>query len=134
MNLMTEKSINNLQSASPTTTSTGNSTARKVVATFFRFLLPLIALIAGCGGDDQTEGGGSADGVDAGEPVRGGEGVYGLEAETSGGWCLTDSTLAISGIMVTPMPAPTICTSVDKELPSKPLRASADGVLQNAKA
>lgn len=38
--------------------------------------------------------------VDEGEPVYGGSLVYALEAETSGGWCLPESQLAISGIQV----------------------------------
>lgn len=68
-----------------------------------------LALVAGaCGGDDDEEGGddaGSEDtavsGVeDSGAPVPGGDLVYGLEAETSGGWCLPESQLAISGIQV----------------------------------
>ena len=62
--------------------------------------LTALVVLAGCGGGDG-DAGSTAEGGDAGEPVRGGEVVYGLEAETGGGWCLTDSTLAISGIMVT---------------------------------
>ena len=41
---------------------------------------------------------------------------------------------AISGIKVTPMPALTICTSVDSELASSTSRGSADCVLQNDSA
>ena len=37
---------------------------------------------------------------------------------------------AISGISVTPIPAPTICTNVDRELPSIRSRGRDDGVLQ----
>ena len=33
-------------------------------------------------------------------PSPGGEIVYGLEAETSGGWCLPEAQLAIAGIQV----------------------------------
>jgi len=36
----------------------------------------------------------------AGKPVRGGHLIYGLEAETGGGYCLAEGQLAISGIMV----------------------------------
>jgi peptide/nickel transport system substrate-binding protein len=36
----------------------------------------------------------------AAKPTRGGSVTYGLEAETSGGWCIPQSQLAISGIMV----------------------------------
>ncbi len=60
----------------------------------------LLASIVGCTGADDRAGGGAND-SESDTPVRGGELVYGLEAETSSGWCLTDSTLAISGIMVT---------------------------------
>ncbi len=38
--------------------------------------------------------------ADEGKPVYGGTAVYGLPAETSGGYCDTDSQLAISGIQV----------------------------------
>ncbi|MFI5042374.1 MAG: ABC transporter substrate-binding protein, partial [Acidimicrobiales bacterium] len=34
------------------------------------------------------------------KPTRGGSITYGLEAETSGGWCIPNAQLAISGIMV----------------------------------
>ena len=52
-----------------------------------------------CGGGDD-DGGGSTSGGDAGTPTPGGNVVYGLEAETIDGWCLPESQLAISGIMV----------------------------------
>ena len=62
--------------------------------------LAVVALLAGsCGGGGSDGGSGTA--ADDGTPVSGGEVVYGLEAETLGGWCLPESTLAISGIMVT---------------------------------
>src|SRR5271154_1866308 len=41
---------------------------------------------------------------------------------------------AISGIKVTPMPALTICTSVDSELASKSSRGGDDCMLQNDRA
>jgi peptide/nickel transport system substrate-binding protein len=55
---------------------------------------------AGGGDDNETEQGVETGLEDAGEPQRGGKIVYGLEAETDGGWCLSDSQLAISGIQV----------------------------------
>jgi peptide/nickel transport system substrate-binding protein len=67
-------------------------------------------LASGCGGkkageaetvvdDDAPEA--VESGLDtAGEPVRGGSIAYALEAETTGGFCLPDAQLAISGIMV----------------------------------
>ena len=41
---------------------------------------------------------------------------------------------AISGIKVTPMPALTICTSVDRELASSASRGGDDCILQNDRA
>jgi peptide/nickel transport system substrate-binding protein len=76
----------------------------------FRWLAPIFALTlfaAACGGgdDDSSSGGGggsdsSAQDADAGTPQPGGEITYGLEAETSGGYCLAEAQLAISGIQV----------------------------------
>jgi peptide/nickel transport system substrate-binding protein len=69
--------------------------------------LAVLMLLAGaCGGDEakdrpdpRSEKGES--GLAGGEtPVRGGRLVYGLEAETPGGWCLPEAQPAISGIMV----------------------------------
>src|SRR5687767_15785980 len=65
----------------------------------------VLCLLAGaCGNDEGGEdrkGGNSSkeeSGLDtAGDPVRGGRIVYGLEAETSGGWCLPEAQLAPSG-------------------------------------
>ncbi|MFV0317499.1 MAG: ABC transporter substrate-binding protein [Microthrixaceae bacterium] len=68
--------------------------------------LMALALIAGaCGGSDDSSDGGSGDdggdgGGDVGTPVPGGDLIYGLEAETSGGYCLPEAQLAISGIQV----------------------------------
>jgi peptide/nickel transport system substrate-binding protein len=63
-------------------------------------------LAAACGGGGGGGSGGS-EGVirntppsDEGTPRRGGEIVYGLEAETGGGWCLPTAQLAASGIEV----------------------------------
>lgn len=63
-------------------------------------VLAAMALVGGaCAGDDSgDDSNGSAD--PAGEPTYGGEVVYALEAETSGGWCLPESNLALSGMMV----------------------------------
>ena len=38
--------------------------------------------------------------AEAGKPVRGGKLIYGLEADTAGGFCLPEGQLAISGMMV----------------------------------
>ncbi|MCP4436202.1 MAG: ABC transporter substrate-binding protein [Actinomycetia bacterium] len=67
-------------------------------------VLAAVALLgAACGGGDSDEASTDSDGSDgaaAGTPVAGGDLVYGLEAETSGGWCLPEAQLAISGIQV----------------------------------
>ncbi len=73
----------------------------------------LVLLTAGCGGGDTPavdDAGGAGTGTDgeaevvtgdeAGTPQPGGSLVYGLEAETSGGWCLPEAQLVASGIMV----------------------------------
>ena len=60
-----------------------------------------LAMVAtACGGGDDDGGDGSTSGEDAGTPTPGGTVVYGLEAETTDGWCLPEAQLAISGIMV----------------------------------
>ncbi len=68
------------------------------------FALALVlALVAGACGGGKGDKGGSAGGPSdepAGDPVRGGSVTYGIEAETGDGWCLQESQLAISGILV----------------------------------
>ncbi len=61
-------------------------------------LLAISMLAAACGGGDDSSNGDGDSG--SGTPVYGGEVIYGLEAETSGGWCLPEAQLAISGIQV----------------------------------
>jgi peptide/nickel transport system substrate-binding protein len=67
-------------------------------------ILVLGLVAAACGGGDDDGGGGGGGGAtgdeDAGTPTPGGRVVYGLEAETTDGWCLPEAQLAISGIMV----------------------------------
>ncbi|MEZ5268534.1 MAG: hypothetical protein R2789_08210 [Microthrixaceae bacterium] len=62
-------------------------------------LLALSLVAAACGGGDDSGDGGSDDGGggDTGTPVAGGNLSYGLEAETSGGWCLPESQLGDLG-------------------------------------
>ena len=62
-------------------------------------LAVVLLLLASCGGKSDDDSG-APTAEDAGEPVRGGSVTYGLEAETGDGWCLQESQLAISGIMV----------------------------------
>ena len=60
----------------------------------------MVATACGGGDDGGGDGDGSTSGEDAGTPTPGGTVVYGLEAETTDGWCLPEAQLAISGIMV----------------------------------
>jgi peptide/nickel transport system substrate-binding protein len=62
--------------------------------------LALAAAACGGGGDDSGGGGGGDASGDEGTPTPGGQVVYGLEAETTDGWCLPEAQLAIAGIMV----------------------------------
>ena len=77
-------------------------------------LLVLCLMAAGCGGtkasdkksekklkdEGLTAQAGESGLKDAGTPKRGGKIVYGLEAESTGGFCLPEGQLAISGMMV----------------------------------
>lgn len=86
---------------------------RRVLGTLAT-LLALSVIAAGCGGakanekaSDQnlsdkglTAAAGESGLKDAGTPQRGGKLVYGLEADSSGGYCLPEGQLAISGMMV----------------------------------
>ncbi len=92
----------------------GNRTSsRSVLAKMAVALLAVTLLAAACGGkklksESNDNGQPSKDLTSAGEsglaaagkPVRGGKLIYGLEAETGGGYCLAEGQLAISGIMV----------------------------------
>ncbi|HEY8526068.1 MAG TPA: ABC transporter substrate-binding protein [Acidimicrobiales bacterium] len=66
-------------------------------------LIALAVLATACAsvssGSTQPSGGDDDD-ADAGPPQYGGRMVYGLEAETTSGWCLQEAQLAISGIQV----------------------------------
>jgi peptide/nickel transport system substrate-binding protein len=67
----------------------------------FAVVLACAVVAAGCGGGDGGDSGAGPDDASvAGEPVYGGQVTYGLEAENSGGWCLPEGQLAISGIQV----------------------------------
>jgi peptide/nickel transport system substrate-binding protein len=63
--------------------------------------LAMVAAACGGGGDDSGGGGGGDAAGEEGTPTPGGKVTYGLEAETTDGWCLPEAQLAISGIMVT---------------------------------
>ncbi len=78
-------------------------------------LLSASLIATSCGGNTSDEpeatNNGGDDGVDieftvesgledAGEPQRGGKLTYGIEADSTAGWCLSEAQLAISGMMV----------------------------------
>ncbi|HEV7762954.1 MAG TPA: ABC transporter substrate-binding protein [Acidimicrobiales bacterium] len=68
-------------------------------------VLAAVFFAASCASNESSssEDGGGGTGnsdEDAGPPQMGGKVVYGLEAETTNGWCLPEGQLAISGIMV----------------------------------
>ena len=83
---------------------------KRACRTLALLFLTLSMVAAACGGkhgarsdreiDRDVEQGLESGLDDAGDPVRGGKVVYGLEAETENGWCLSDALLAISGIQV----------------------------------
>ena len=81
--------------------------ARKGWARAVAALAVTALLAAACGGGDEAKEKPSARSekgesglASAGSPVRGGRLVYGLEAESPGGFCLPESKNAISGLMV----------------------------------
>lgn len=66
-------------------------------------LLLLILMTSACASVDSgatQASGGDDDDAEAGPPQYGGKVVYGLEAETTNGWCLPEGQLAIAGIQV----------------------------------
>ncbi len=66
-------------------------------------LAALALVVTACASVDSGStqvSGGDDDDADAGAPQYGGRVVYGLEAETTNGWCLQEGQLAISGIQV----------------------------------
>jgi peptide/nickel transport system substrate-binding protein len=74
---------------------------------FTALLLVLVFAVTACGSSkDSSSGGGDNNGGssntgDEGKPTPGGSVTYGLEAETTGGFCLQEAQLAIAGIQVT---------------------------------
>ena len=93
-------------SANPTggtlVVKTAGSRARRRRLVSVALSLMLVAAACGGGGDDNTSGtsggGGGGDGGAGDKPVAGGKLVYGQEAEDSGGLCLPEAQLDISGI------------------------------------
>ncbi len=96
-------------------------TRRRATARAAAGLLAICLVAAGCGGAKESSSGGSdggssgggkteelgltaaagESGLDkAGDPKRGGKIVYGLEADSNGGYCLSEGQLAISGMMI----------------------------------
>jgi len=68
----------------------------------FLALVVVLALVgAACGGGaGDSDSGSTGTTAESGDPVPGGKLVYGLEAETSGGWCLPEAQLAAAGMQV----------------------------------
>jgi len=66
-------------------------------------LAALAVVVTACASIDSSAtqpSGGDNDDAHAGPPQHGGKVVYGLEAETTNGWCLPEGQLAIAGIQV----------------------------------
>jgi peptide/nickel transport system substrate-binding protein len=61
---------------------------------------PLASACASVSSGSTQPSGGDDDDADAGPPQSGGRMIYGLEAETTSGWCLQEAQLAIAGIQV----------------------------------
>jgi peptide/nickel transport system substrate-binding protein len=64
------------------------------------FVLAAALVAAACAGGTDPGEADPSDAEEAGPPEQGGRVVYGLEAETNDGWCLTEGRLAIGGIQV----------------------------------
>jgi peptide/nickel transport system substrate-binding protein len=102
-------------------------------------LVMVFALVAAaCGGDDDDSGsknpgttGGLKGSTDEGKPVEGGSITYGLEAETTGGYCLAEAQLAIAGIQVARTIYDTL-TAPDKDGEIKPYLAQSVASNKNA--
>jgi peptide/nickel transport system substrate-binding protein len=75
------------------------SGGRRALALILALSLAIVAACSG-GDDDDDDATGNAP-AEEGTPQAGGRVVYGLEAETDGGFCLPEAQLAISGILVT---------------------------------
>jgi peptide/nickel transport system substrate-binding protein len=91
------------------------STRRRLTA----LLLAVAFLTAACGSDSKSTsssstGGNAGSSSSDGKPVVGGKVVYGLEAETAGGFCLPEAQLAIAGIQVARSVYDTLAAQNDK--------------------
>jgi peptide/nickel transport system substrate-binding protein len=81
-------------------------TFRRRPRRYFAFAASAVALAlfaASCSSSGESGGGpnsATSPPTTAGKPVAGGSVVWALPAETSGGWCLPEAQLAISGIQV----------------------------------
>ena len=91
------------------------TTSRWTIRTGLVLVFALVAVACGGGGSSGSDSGsgGNSD-ADAGPPQMGGKVVYGLEAETTDGWCLPEGQLAISGIQVARSIYDTLTTIDDK--------------------
>jgi len=94
--------------------------------------LAAIALLAGACGEEAGQGNAGKTAVDAeteesglaeaGDPVRGGRIVYGVEAETTGGFCLPEAQLGPAGNLIRNALYDTL-TSLDENAEPKPFLA-----------
>lgn len=73
---------------------------RRLLAIALLLVLIFTSACASVSSGSTQASGGDDDDADAGAPQYGGRLVYGLEAETTNGWCLPEAQLAIAGIQV----------------------------------
>ena len=80
--------------------STARSARRRALAIALMLLVLMTSACASVSSGSTQPSGGDDDDADAGPPQYGGKMIYGLEAETTNGWCLPEGQLAIAGIQV----------------------------------
>ena len=80
--------------------STAGSARRRALAIALMLLVLMTSACASVSSGSTQPSGGDDDDADAGPPQYGGKMIYGLEAETTNGWCLPEGQLAIAGIQV----------------------------------
>lgn len=73
---------------------------RRFLAITLSLLIVMTSACASVESGATLPSGGDDDDAEAGEPQYGGKAVYGLEAETTNGYCLPEGQLAIAGIQV----------------------------------
>jgi peptide/nickel transport system substrate-binding protein len=94
----------------------------------------LSLLAVACGADEKAQKSAPPEDIvteesglaEAGQPVRGGRIVYGVEAETSGGFCLPEATLATSGHLIRTAIYDSL-TTINDDAEAKPYLAESVG-------